>query len=151
MKPDNKYKIFVPKNPRLKRFNFAFEEVQTVYFRGYTDDYDGDDYIVNRNTRKEGYLVSYAYEYWSLGYEEPDFGEGDIATFSSFKSALKWINRYGVIDHRVNFMSYIYLIESDKYVYTAYNILKSTKRSEKFYKDEVEDRNNLALDDDLFI
>ncbi len=145
----NKYKIFVPKNPRL---NFAFEEVHTVYFRGYTDFLDGDDYIVNRNTRKEGYLVSYAFEYWGLGYEEPDFGEGDIATFSSFKSALEWINRHGVIDHRVNFMSYIYLIESDKYVYTAYNILKSTKRSEKFYKDEVADRNNLALDDDdLFI
>ena len=58
MKPDNKYKIFVPKNPRLKRFNFAFEEVQTVYFRGYTEEYDGDDYIVNRNTRKEGLLNS---------------------------------------------------------------------------------------------
>lgn len=73
MKADNKYKVFVPKNPRL---NFAFEEVQTVYFRGYTDFLDGDDYIVNRNTRKEGYLVSYSYEYWGLGYEEPDFGEG---------------------------------------------------------------------------
>ena len=130
----SKYKIFVPKNPRLKRLNFAFEEVQTVYFRGYNDFYDGDNYIVNRNTRKDGYLVSYAFEYLSLGYEEPDFGEGDIATFSSFKSALKWINRHGVIDHRVNFMSYIYLIESDKYVYTAYNVLKSAKRSENSIK-----------------
>lgn len=145
---ERKYKIFVPKNPRL---NFAFEEVQTVYFCGYTDFFDGDDYIVNRNTRKEGYLISYAYEYWGLGYEEPDFGDGDIATFSSFKSALEWINRHGVIDHRVNFMSYIYLIESDKYVYTAYNILKSTKRSEKFYKDEMSniENDNLVMDDDL--
>ena len=42
MKADSKYKVFVPKNPRL---NFAFEEVQTVYFRGYTDFLDGDDYI----------------------------------------------------------------------------------------------------------
>ena len=55
MKADSKYKVFVPKNPRL---NFAFEEVQTVYFRGYTDFLDGDDYIVNRNTRKEGLLTS---------------------------------------------------------------------------------------------
>lgn len=132
MKADSKYKIFVPKNPRL---NFVFEEVQTVYFRGYTDFLDGDDYIVNRNTRKEGYLVSYSYVYWGLGYEEPDFGEGDIATFSSFKSALEWINCYGVIDDR---MSYIYLIESDKYVYTVYNVLKSTKRSGKFYKDSID-------------
>ena len=68
--------------------------------------------------------------------------KGDIATFSSFKSALEWINRHGVIDHRVNFQSYIYLIESDKYVYTAYNVLKSTKRSEKFYKDSVSDAMN---------
>lgn len=133
MKADSKYKIFVPKNPRV---NFDFEEVQTVYFRGYTDFYDGDDYIVNRNTRKEGYLVSYAYEYWGLGYEEPDFGEGDIATFCSFKSALEWINRYGAIDDS---MSFVYLIESDKYVYTAQNVLKSNKRSEKFYKDSVSD------------
>ena len=148
MKADSKYKIFVPKNPRL---NFAFEEVQTVYFRGYTDFYDGDDYIVNRNTHKEGYLVSYAYVYWNLGYEEPDFGECDIATFSSFRSALEWINRHGVIDGGYG-NYYHYLIESDKYVYTAYNVLKSTKRSEKFYKDEVAERNNLALDDDdLFI
>lgn len=148
MKADNKYKVFVPKNPRL---NFDFEEVQTVYFRGYTDFLDGDDYIVNRNTRKEGYLVSYSFEYWGLGYEEPDFGEGDIATFSSFKSALEWINRHGVIGHRVNSMSYIYLIESDKYVYTAYNILKSTKRSERFYKDEVckIEKDSFPLDDDL--
>ena len=131
-----KTKIFVPKNPRL---SFDYREVHTIYFRGYLEEYDGDDYTSTRNTRKEGYLVSYAYEYWNLGYEEPDFGEGDIATFSSFKSALEWINRHGVIDHRVNFMSYIYLIESDKYVYTAYNILKSTKRSEKFYKDAVSD------------
>ena len=101
--------------------------------------------LVNRNTRKEGYLVSYAFEYWGLGYEEPDFGEGDIATFSSFKSALEWINRHGVIGHRTNFMSYIYLIESDKYVYTAYNVLKSTKRSEKFYKDSVSDTMNSDL------
>jgi hypothetical protein len=93
----SKYKIFVPKNPRL---NFAFEEVQTVYFRGYIDFYDGDDYIVNRNTRKEGYLVSYAYEYWGFGYEEPDFGEGDIVSvhFESTKHpylALQMIRERG--------------------------------------------------------
>ena len=133
MKVNSKYKVFVPKNPRL---TFSFEEVQTVYVRGYIDFYD-DDCIVSRKTRKEGYLVSYACESWGLGYEEPDFGEGDIATFCSFASALEWINRHGVIDH--NPMSYLYFIESDKYVYTAYNILKSTKRSEKFYKDSVSD------------
>ena len=46
-------------------------------------------------------------------------------------------------------MSYLYLIESDKYVYTAYNVLKSTKRSERFYRDEVcnIEKDNLTLDD----
>ena len=56
MKADSKYKVFVPKNPRL---NFAFEEVHTVYFRGYTDFYDGDDYIVNYQPPK-GWLASSA-------------------------------------------------------------------------------------------
>ena len=89
MKTERKQKLYIPKNPRITTSN---KEVQTVYFQGYSEEYDGDDYIVNRNTRKEGYLVSYACEHWSIGYEEPDFGEGSIATFCSFRSALNWLN-----------------------------------------------------------
>lgn len=133
MKIERKQKVYIPKKPRITTSN---KEVHTVYFQGYSKEYDGDDYIVNRNTRKEGYLVSYAYEHWCIGYEEPDFGEGNIATFCSFRSALNWINKYGKIDcygHDCH-----YFIESDKYVYTAFNVLKPITPSSKRLENEKE-------------
>ena len=96
MKTNRNQKVYIPKNLRITTSN---KEVHTIYFRGYSEEYDGDNYIVSRNTRKEGYLVSYACEHWCIGYEEPDFGEGNIATFCSFRSALNWVNKYGNVNY----------------------------------------------------
>ena len=131
MKTDRKQKVYIQKKPRITTSN---KEVQTVYFCGYSEEYDEDNYIVNRNTRKDGYLVSYAYEHWNNGYEEPDFGEGNIATFCSFMSALIWINKYGSIDCYGH--DCYYFIESDKYVYTAFNVLKSITHRIKNEKEQ---------------
>ena len=68
MKTERQQKVYIPKKPRITTSN---KEVHTVYFQGYSEEYDEGDYVVNRNTRKEGYLVSYAYESWSIGCQLP--------------------------------------------------------------------------------
>ena len=39
MKTDRKQKVYIPKKPRITTSN---KEVQTVYFRGYSEEYEGD-------------------------------------------------------------------------------------------------------------